>query len=74
MDDGRASGLRRSRFARHHTGNFSEGAERDHAAVAASTGSFSDGDLAMHTAHERSGANDGPDGALSRARWTSGIP
>jgi len=54
--------------ADHDAGHFSEGAERDHAAVAATMGSFSDGDLAMHAAHERTGSFADTDCPVCRAK------
>ena len=54
--------------ADHDAGHFSEGAERDHAAVAASVGSFSEGDLAMHAAHERMGSFGDTDCPVCRAK------
>lgn len=54
--------------ADHTAGHFSEGAERDHEAVAAATGSFSEGDLAMHAAHERMGSFGDTDCPVCRAK------
>ncbi len=42
--------------ADHAVGHFSEGAEQDHDALAGMVGSFSDGDMATHAAHERMGS------------------
>jgi hypothetical protein len=54
--------------ADHVAGHFSEGSERDHAAVAAMVGSFSDGDLAMHAEHERMGSFGDTDCPVCRAK------
>jgi hypothetical protein len=54
--------------ADHVAGHFSEGAEQDHDALAAMRGSFSDGDLAMHAAHERVGSFGDSDCPVCRAK------
>ncbi len=64
-----AEGSRTQRHteADHDTGHFSEGAERDHAALAAMAGRFSEGDLAMHADHERRGSFGDVDCPVCRA-------
>ncbi len=53
--------------ADHVAGHFSEGNERDHEGLAGMTGSFSDGDLAMHASHEKMGSFGDTDCPVCRA-------
>jgi hypothetical protein len=52
----------------HVAGHFSEGAEQNHDALAGMAGSFSEGDLAMHAAHERMGSFGDVDCPVCRAK------
>lgn len=54
--------------ADHVAGHFSEGMERDHEGMADMIGSFSDGDLAMHASHEKTGSFGDTDCPVCRAK------
>jgi hypothetical protein len=59
--------------ADHEVGHFSEGAERDHDALASMRGRFSEGELAIHDAHERTGSFGDVDCPVCRA-MAAGTP